>query len=72
VARAISNVDDREKAWTRLSRTGGETTSVNNASISLAALTMAVLFCSTRACPSLDLSAALSVSSALGSLSCEE
>jgi hypothetical protein len=30
------------------------------------------LFCSTRACPSLDLSAALSVSSALGSLSCEE
>ena len=68
----MSNVDDRANAWTTLMRTGGERTSVNNASISLAASAMAVLFCSTRAWPSLDLSAPLNVSSALGSLSCEE
>ena len=68
----MSNVDDRMNAWTTLAQIGGETMSVNNASISLAASPMAVLFCSIRACPSLDFSAALKASSALGSLSCEE
>jgi hypothetical protein len=40
------------RAWATLMRTGRDT--VNNASISLAASPMAVLFCSTRACPSLE------------------
>jgi hypothetical protein len=37
-----ARVEQNKNAWTTLSRTGGETTSVNNASISLAALLMAV------------------------------
>jgi hypothetical protein len=67
----MSKVEDRANACTTLARTDGDTTSVNNASISFAASLMAALFCSIRACPSLDFSAALNASSALGSLSCE-
>ena len=40
----MSNVDAREKASTRLSRTAGETTSVNNARI-FGGLVDDVLFC---------------------------